>query len=100
MYAPHWTVLPNLGMDAIGAALLRIGTARYLDDWRASFDYVLLIDREASMPTPHGLMPVYHGSYAQLFRIDRCIASGEGRSGPFHGASATLTGAIPNKSRN
>jgi hypothetical protein len=53
MYAPHWTVLPNLGMDAIGAALLRIGTARYLDDWRASFDYVLLVDPEASMPTPH-----------------------------------------------
>jgi hypothetical protein len=27
MYAPHWTILPNLGMDAIGAALLRIGDA-------------------------------------------------------------------------
>jgi hypothetical protein len=23
MYAPHWTILPNLGMDAVGAALLR-----------------------------------------------------------------------------
>jgi hypothetical protein len=24
MYAPHWRILPNLGMDAIGAALLRV----------------------------------------------------------------------------
>lgn len=24
MYAPHWTILPNLGMDVIGAALLRL----------------------------------------------------------------------------
>ncbi|WP_244626800.1 hypothetical protein [Bradyrhizobium ivorense] len=24
MYAPHWTILPNLGMDVIGAGLLRI----------------------------------------------------------------------------
>ena len=24
MYAPHWTILPNLGMDAIGAAMLRM----------------------------------------------------------------------------
>lgn len=24
MYAPHWTILPNLGMDLIGAGLLRI----------------------------------------------------------------------------
>jgi len=23
MYAPHWTILPNLGMDTIGAAMLR-----------------------------------------------------------------------------
>ena len=24
IYAPHWTILPNLGMDVIGAGLLRI----------------------------------------------------------------------------
>jgi hypothetical protein len=24
MYAPHWTILPNLGMDVIGAALVRM----------------------------------------------------------------------------
>jgi hypothetical protein len=24
MYAPHWAILPNLGMDAIGVALLRV----------------------------------------------------------------------------
>ena len=24
MYAPHWTILPNLGMDAIGAVMLRM----------------------------------------------------------------------------
>jgi len=24
MYAPHWTIIPNLGMDAIGAAMLRV----------------------------------------------------------------------------
>lgn len=27
MYAPHWTVLPNLGVDLIGAALLRMTDA-------------------------------------------------------------------------
>jgi hypothetical protein len=95
MYAPHWTVLPNLGMDAIGAALLRIGTARYLDDWRASFDYVQLVDPEASMPTAHRSCRFIKAAMRSFF-----VASGEGRSGPFHGASATLTGAIPNKSRN
>jgi hypothetical protein len=24
MYAPHWTILPNVGMDAIGVAMLRV----------------------------------------------------------------------------
>lgn len=63
---PEW---PLLAKDSYSAGELR--TARYLKDWRASFDYVLLIDPEASVPTPHGLMPIYQGSYAQLFRINR-----------------------------
>jgi hypothetical protein len=60
---------PLLGEESFSAEMLR--NARYLSHWRASFDNVLLIDPATSLRTPRGLLLVYRGRYAQLFRIDR-----------------------------
>jgi len=60
---------PLLAEASLSAETLR--SVRYLSDWRANFDDVLLIDPATSEHTPHGLSPIYLGPYAQLFRIDR-----------------------------
>lgn len=60
---------PLLGEESFSAETLR--NARYLSHWRASFDNVLLIDLATSVRTPRGLLPVYRGHYARLFRIGR-----------------------------
>jgi hypothetical protein len=43
----------------------------YLRNWRADFDYVLLLDRPASLPPRADLIPLYAGPYAVLYRIRR-----------------------------
>jgi hypothetical protein len=60
---------PLLAKENFSAEALR--SARCLKGWRASFDYVLLIDPATSVVMPYGLLPLYRGQYAQLFRIDR-----------------------------
>jgi len=55
-----------------------LGSAAYLNQWRARFDYVLLLDaEEASGPTPDGLAPLRLAPYAALYRI-----SGSGSPAP------------------
>ena len=60
---------PLLGEESLSAGTLR--SVRYLRDWRANFDNVLLIDPATSARVPSGLSPIYLGPYAQLFRIAR-----------------------------
>lgn len=60
---------PLLSEESFSAETLR--NARYLSHWRASFDNVLLIDPVIPVRMPRGLLPIYRGPYAQLFRIDR-----------------------------
>ena len=43
----------------------------YLRHWRKDFEYVLLIDRPPSLRPPPGLIPVYIGAYAALWRVAR-----------------------------
>lgn len=45
--------------------------ARYLAHWRRDFDYVLLIDPPAAVQSHPGMSPLYRGSYAHLYRVDR-----------------------------
>lgn len=45
--------------------------ARYLEDWQRNFDYVLLIDPPTTVQSHPALSPLYRGSYAQLYRIER-----------------------------
>ncbi len=49
---------------------LQLRVAPYLPGWRANFDEVLLIDPPAPLPPIAGLSPLYHGDYAQLYRIE------------------------------
>ncbi len=60
---------PELSRDAGSPQAL--GGARYLRDWRAHFDDVLLIDPPTPMLSPRGLLPAYAGGYAVLYRIQR-----------------------------
>ena len=57
---------PLLHQDSFTAANLAV--ARYLPDWRSSFDHVLLIDPPSSLQAPHGLVPVAANGYAVLYR--------------------------------
>ncbi|MEN3349414.1 MAG: hypothetical protein V7632_3049 [Bradyrhizobium sp.] len=45
--------------------------ARYLVDWRANFDYVLLIDPPPDVGKVDRLSPLHDGDFAKLYRIDR-----------------------------
>lgn len=53
-----------------------LAAARYLPDWRANFDYVLLIDPPTPLqPPPSGLMPVVSNGYAVLYRVTSAPAA-------------------------
>lgn len=58
-----------IAQEALPAEALQ--RAPYLDHWQQNFDAVLLIDRPATTRSPPALSPVYRGSYAELYRIDR-----------------------------
>ena len=45
--------------------------ARYLAQWPRDFDYVLLIDAPADAQPPPALSPLYSGTYARLYRVNR-----------------------------
>ena len=61
-----WSVL---GQDRYSAQDLKGAT--YLNGWRRSFDYVLLIDAEGAGPAPAGLQLIYASPYARLYRTPR-----------------------------
>lgn len=46
-----------------------LAAANYLPDWRANFDYVLLIDPPTPLWPPSGLIPVVSNGYAVLYRV-------------------------------
>ncbi len=58
---------PVLRKDDVSAEDL--STARYLRDWRANFDDVLLIDPPTPLDLPRGLVQIYAGPYVNLFRV-------------------------------
>lgn len=64
-----------LDWDAFKAPLTpqMLAFAPYLRDWRADFDYVLLLDRPENLIPPQGLTPVHIGSYAALYNTPREI---------------------------
>ena len=47
-----------------------LGSARYLTDWRANFDQVLLIDPSPPVSTPRGLRPAVTTPFAILYDIE------------------------------
>lgn len=61
-----WKVLANA---TFSAETLR--WSRYLIDWRADFDYVLLIDPKPGFQAVEKLSPLHDGEFAKLYRIDR-----------------------------
>ncbi|WP_246801589.1 hypothetical protein [Bradyrhizobium genosp. L] len=61
-----WSKLAN---EPFSAETLKF--ARYLVQWRANFDYVLLIDPQPGFQTIAKLSPLYDGDFAKLYRIDR-----------------------------
>jgi hypothetical protein len=51
-------------------SILQLSAAPYLPNWRSNFDLVLLINPPSPQQTIAGLTPLYHGDYAQLYRIE------------------------------
>lgn len=58
---------PLLRQDSFSTADL--AAARYLPDWRRTFDHVLLIDPPMPLLPPRALAPVTANTYAVLYRI-------------------------------
>jgi hypothetical protein len=54
-----------------GLPVEALGGPRYLERWQRNFDYVLLIDPPATVQPHSDLSPLYRGSYAHLYRVDR-----------------------------
>jgi hypothetical protein len=59
-----------LWLGATSYSALQLAVAPYLPNWRSNFDAVLLIDPPAPLPPVAGLSSLYHGDYAQLYRIE------------------------------
>jgi hypothetical protein len=51
-------------------SILQLSVAPYLPHWRSNFDEVLLIDPPVPLPPIAGLSTLYHGAYAQRYRIE------------------------------
>ncbi len=63
-----WRVLRQ---EPLAAKIL--AAVPYLQNWRANFDNVLLIDPPEFINPPPGLVEVYRGDFAVLYRIDPSI---------------------------
>ncbi|WP_375048888.1 MULTISPECIES: hypothetical protein [Bradyrhizobium] len=63
---PDWNKLAN---EPYSADVMR--HERYLDGWRQSFDYVLVIDAHPEARSILNLSPIYSGEFAKLYQVNR-----------------------------
>jgi hypothetical protein len=63
---------------------LQLAAVPYLPNWRSNFDLVLLIDPPSPQQAIAGLSPLYHGDYAQLYRIEHELPALSSLRGELH----------------